>query len=494
MFDAAVQAFLAIFQPAHLGLMLAGVAIGLVVGVIPGLSGTVGMALLLPFIYGMEPSTAFALLIGMAAVIHTADTFPSVLLGVPGSSGSQATILDGYPLAQQGQAARALGAAFFASLVGGLVGAAAIMILLPVARPLILALGSPELFMLAMLGLSMVGVLSGQRPLLGVLSGVLGLLLATMGAAPAVATYRYTFDVIYLFDGIPLPVVALGLFAMPELINLLRSGRSISRSATLGGGWLEGIRDVVRHRWLALRCSVVGVAVGFVPGIGGAVVDWISYGYALRSSSDSSQFGRGDIRGVIAPESSNNAKEGGALIPTLLFGVPGSGTTAVLLGGFVLLGLQPGPSMLSEHLDVTFAIVWTLAIANVVGAVACLASSTFIARLTLIRASRLAPFLFVVLVLGAYQSTASWGDVFSLLALGYVGWVMRTLGIPRAPFLIGFVLSGNAERYLWISVSRYGWEWLWRPGVLAIGIVIMLVTTGAIRLRRATQRGSVDGT
>ncbi len=493
MLESALAALVTVFSPAHLMLMFAGVGVGLVVGVIPGLSGTVGMSLLLPFIYGMEPSTAFALLIGMAAVIHTADTFPSVLLGVPGSSGSQATIMDGYPLAQQGEAARALGAAFFASLLGGVTGAAAIVILLPVARPLILALGSPELFMLAMLGLSMVGVLSGKRPLLGLVSGGLGLLVGTIGAAPAAPAYRYTFDVIYLFDGIPLPIMALGLFAVPELLNLLTTGRSVSSAAKLGSGWLEGLRDVLRHKWLVLKCSVIGVAVGFVPGLGGAVVDWISYGYVVRSSPDKDRFGKGDIRGVIAPESSNNAKEGGALIPTLVFGVPGSGTTAVLLGGFVLLGLQPGPGMLSEHLDVTFTIVWTLAIANVIGAIACLVPSGFIARLSLIRATRLAPFLFVVLVFGAYQSTASWGDVFAFLAVGYVGWVMLTLGIPRPPFLIGFVLAGNAERYLWISSSRYGWEWLARPGVVAIGVVIVLLTMGGIRLRRNVHEGAEAG-
>ncbi len=493
MIDAAIHAFLAVFQPAPLVLMLGGVAMGLIVGIIPGMGGTVGMSLLLPFIYGMEPSTAFALLIGMVAVVHTADTFPSVLLGVPGSSGSQATILDGYPLAQQGEASRALGAAFFASMVGGLAGAAAIVVLLPVARPLILALGSPELFMLAMLGLSMVGVLSGARPMLGVLAGLLGLLAGTIGAAPAAPAYRYTFDVIYLFDGIPLPVVALGLFAVPELWSLLMSGRSISHATTLGSGWLAGIRDVLRQKWLAVRCSVIGVAVGFVPGLGGAVVDWISYGHALQSVPDNSKFGHGDIRGVIAPESSNNAKEGGALIPTLLFGIPGSGTTAVLLGGFVLLGLQPGPSMLSEHLATTYTIVWTLAIANVVGAIACLVPSPFIARLSLIPATRLAPFLFVVLVLGAYQSTASWGDVFALLAVGYLGWAMRSLGIPRPPFLIGFVLAANAERYLWISASRYGWHWLTRPGVIAIALVIVLLTMSGIRLRRAMQGGMANG-
>ncbi len=213
MLDAALAALLTITDPTRLLMLVVGVAVGLLVGIMPGLGGTVGMSLVLPFIFGMDPNTAMALLIGMVAVIHTADTFPSVLLGVPGSSGSQATIMDGYPLAQKGEAGRAFGAAFFASMIGGVFGAAAIFALLPVARPLVLALGSPELFMLAILGLSMVGVLSGNKPILGVLAGALGLLLGSVGAAPAEPHYRYTFDLLYLFDGLPLAVVALGLFA-----------------------------------------------------------------------------------------------------------------------------------------------------------------------------------------------------------------------------------------------------------------------------------------
>lgn len=483
MLDAAFQALLVVGAPERLLMMGAGVAVGLVVGVLPGLGGTVGMSLLLPFIYGMDPGGAIALLIGMVAVIHTADTFPSVLLGVPGSSGSQATILDGYPLAQRGEASSAFGAAFFASMLGGLFGAVAVYLLLPVGRPLVLALGSPELFMLAILGLSMVGVLSGRRPLLGILSGVLGLLLGAVGAAPAVPHYRYTFDRLYLFDGVPLAVVALGLFALPEMLDLLVERGAIAREPPLGRGWLRGMREVLRHRWLVLRCSVLGVAVGFIPGLGGSVVDWISYGQAVQTARDRTGFGRGDIRGVIAPESSNNSKEAGSLVPTLLFGIPGSGTTAVLLGGLILLGLQPGPSMLTTNLDATLAILWTLAIANVAGAGACLAASRWIARLSFVPAARLVPFILVVMLAGAYQSTRHWGDLVAFLAIGLFGWAMRHLGWPRPPFLIGFVLALSAERYLWISWSRYDWTWISRPGVILIAVATLLLTVAGARMK-----------
>ena len=476
-------------EPARLLMMVAGVGIGLCVGLIPGLSGTVGMSLVLPFIFGMDPSSAMALLIGMVAVIHTADTFPSILLGVPGSSGSQATIVDGYPLARKGEASRALSAAFFSSMVGGLIGAVAVFLFLPLARPLVLALGSPELFMLAVLGLSMVGVLSGQRPLLGIVSGVLGLVLGAVGAAPALPHYRYTFDILYLFDGIPLAVVALGLFALPELLDLLVRGRPIAEAPKMGSGWMLGFRDVVKHRWLVLRSSVLGVAVGIIPGLGGSVVDWLSYGQAVQTSRDRGEFGKGDIRGVIAPESSNNAKEGGTLIPTLIFGIPGSGTTAVLLGGLLLLGLEAGPQMLSRNLPVTLLILWTLALANVMGTFACLLPSRFIARLSFVPAARLAPFLVVVMLFGAYQSTRHWGDLVAFGAIGLVGWLMKQNGWPRPPLLIGFVLAAGAERYLWISWTRYGWEWMVRPGVLIIALATLILTVAGARMKSSALPG-----
>ena len=488
MIEAALEALGLILEPARLGWMLAGCGVGLLVGLLPGLGGTVGMSILLPFVFGMDAYSGVALLLGMAAVVHTGDTFPSVLIGVPGSSGSQATIMDGYPLARQGQAARALGAAFFVSMVGGLIGAVVLFATLSVARPLVLALGSPELFMMAVFGLSMVGVLSRGSALLGVLSGLAGLLLGSIGGAPGVPVYRYTFDWLYLFDGIPLPVLALGLFAVPEMLDLLTSRTSIAGEGGMRGRLVDGIRDAIHHRWLVLRSAALGSTLGALPGIGGSVIDWIAYGLAKQSARDPERFGQGDIRGVIGPESANNAKEGGALIPTLLFGVPGSGTTAMLLGGLVLLGVQPGPSMIGENLPVTLSIVWTLALANVVGAGACLLLAGPVARLSFIPAARLVPFLLVVMTLAAYQSTRHWGDIIVFLGVGLLGWLMKKAAWPRAPLLIGFVLSLVTERYLHLSISRYGAEWLLFPGVIAIAALTALSLVLALRpgvLRRA---------
>jgi len=489
--DVAIHALTIVLDPSRLMFMFLGISIGLVVGLLPGLGGTVGMSILLPFIFGMDPYTGMALLIGMTAVVHTGDTFPSVLLGVPGSSGSQATIMDGYPLAQRGEAARALGAAFFSSMIGGVIGGMTLFAVIPIARPVVLAFGSPELFMMSILGLSMVGILAGKSPIRGFAAGMLGLMIGSIGGAPAVAEYRYTFDIIYLFNGIPLAVVALGLFAFPEMMDLLAAGGSISNAQKLSGSWMQGVKDALNNKWLIFRSAILGAIVGFIPGLGGSVVDWISYGQAKQTCKNTENFGKGDIRGVIAPESSNNAKEGGALIPTLLFGIPGSGTTAILLGGLSLMGLQAGPRLLTSELPLTMSIIWTLVLANIFGAGACLLLSKPIARLSTIPAKKLVPFLLVLLMAGAYQSTRHWGDFIAFVAIGLLGWAMKQLDWPRPPLLIGFVLAVSAERYLWISMSRYGFVWLGRPGVLAIGVIITVLLLAGIILKKS---GSIDTT
>ncbi len=480
MFEVGYEAMLIVLDPGRLVWLVFGATVGLVVGVLPGLGGTVGMAILLPFVFGMDPYSGIAMLVGMAAVVHTGDTFPSVLLGIPGSSGSQATIMDGYPLAQKGEAGRALGAAFFVSMIGGLIGAITLFSIVGIARPLILALGPAELFMFAVLGLSMVGVLARGASSAGFVSGLLGMLIGIIGLAPMASQFRFDYGSLYLFDGIPIAVVALGLFALPEMIDLVVANRAISQTTELKSDRMRGIRDVVtKNKVLVLRNSMLGTGLGMVPGVGGSVVDWLAYGITKQTVKDNENFGKGDIRGVIGPESANNAKEGGALIPTLLFGIPGSGTTAMLLGGLLLLGIEPGPSMVSANLDKTLSIAWSLAIANVIGTMACLGLSKQVSRLSLIPAKILTPFLLVIMTVAAYQATRNWGDLIAFLIIGVIGWLMKQVGFPRPPMLIGFVLAVSAERYLHLSMSFYGTSWFTRPIVMILFVAIVLILFGA---------------
>jgi putative tricarboxylic transport membrane protein len=468
MWESAAVALGMFLNPFHLGMLFVGVVEGILIGLLPGMGGTAAVAILLPFIYNMGPHTAMAVLVGALAVVHTSDTITAVLIGTPASSASATTVMDGHPLAKQGQAARALSAAFLSSMIGGFIGVLALTLSIPIARPLVLTFGSPELFMLCFLGLGFAAFLTGETPLKGLVSAALGLLVGAIGVAPNVAHYRYTFDQLYLMDGLPLVCVVLGLFGVAEVIDLLAGGGQIAERIGLGSGWIQGVRDVIEHRWMLVRGSLIGVWTGILPGIGASAGSWMSYGHAVVVSKERDQFGKGDIRGVIAPEAANNAVEAGDLIPTLLFSVPGGPPSAILMGALIVFGIQPGPGMITEHMDLLFTVIWSFALANIIGAGLCLFLCQPLARLTAIRFVYLAPAILIIMIFGAFQSSKHLGDLAVMLGLGLLGWGMKRLGWARPPFLIAFVLSNPTERYLWISVNRFGWSWLTRPGTLAI--------------------------
>ncbi|WCN08247.1 tripartite tricarboxylate transporter permease [Marinomonas mediterranea] len=468
------SAFDQVMSVMHLSYLMLGVVIGLVVGIIPGLGGIAGMSLLLPFIYGMDPSVGLGMLMGLVAVVPTGDTFTSVLMGIPGSSSSQATVMDGFPLAKKGQAARALSAAFLSSMMGGVVGAIVLSVFILVARPVVLSFSSAELFMLTLLGLSVVASLSGGSIFKGLAACGMGLLVGTIGGAPATGDFRFTFDIDYLYDGIPLIVVGLGIFALPEIVSLLIRNKAIaSEGNELGQGLGQGIKDVFKNLPLVGRSSFFGSLVGAIPGLGGSVVDWMTYSFAMSMSKDKSQFGKGEIKGVIAPESANNACSCGSMVPTILFGVPGSGSAAVFLGGMLLLGIQPGVSMVTTHLDLTYTIIWSLALANIIGALLCIFLTRPISLLTYIKFSVLAPIILTLILFAAYQATRSLGDFVALGGIALLGVMMKSANWPRPAFLIGFVLSAGAENYFFQSIQFYGDSWFSRPGVQIIGLLIV---------------------
>ncbi len=479
MFESLINAFTLIISPEHFVYLLLGVFLGIFVGILPGLGGIVGFSVLMPFIYGMDPVSALAMLIGLIAVVPTSDTFTSVLMGIPGSSASQATVLDGFSLAKKGQAARALGAAFSSSLFGGLFGALILTLIVLVAKPIILFFGSSELFMLGILGISMVGVLSGDSFIKGFLACGLGLLLGSIGSAPATGEWRLAFGSYYLFDGIKVVTIGLAAFAIPEICDLLRKNKKIAtKDEPIGKGWFQGLKDTIREKWIVLRCSALGSLIGILPGLGGSVVDWIAYGHVVQTSKDKSQFGKGDIRGVIAPESANNAKEGGGLVPTLLFGIPGSGSMAVFLGGLTLLGVEPGPSLIEGDLKFTYVMVWSLALANVIGAGTCFFLSNKVSHITRIPYGILAPFMIMIVCFAAFQVTRSLYDIYILVVLGAFCTLMKNFNWPRPALLIGFVLSDTLETYLYQAIQFYEYKFLFKPGV----IVIFIITLASVYL------------
>ncbi|MFL9965280.1 tripartite tricarboxylate transporter permease [Paraburkholderia sediminicola] len=492
---AAIHALSLVLDPLRLAIMLGGVVLGLALGVVPGLGGIVGLALLIPFTYHLDGYTAFALLLGMAAVTTVSDFIPAVLFGVPGTVGAAATVLDGHPLARRGEAKRAFGAGYASSLAGGIFGALLLAVAIPVLRIVVLYIGSAELLALCIFGLSMVAVLSGKAPIKGLAVASFGLMLSLIGSDPQTGTLRWTFGSLYLWDHLPLVPVTLGIFALPELAEMAIERSSISRADGAIAGkpstqW-DGVRDAARHWWLILRCSGLGALLGAVPGIGSAVIDWMAYGHAIRTEKNPENFGKGDIRGVIASESSNNAKEGGHLIPTIAFGMPAGASMALLLSAFIMHGFTPGPEMLTRHLDVTYAIIWTLTISHVMGAIICLSGSGLFSRLATVRVGVLIPLVLGIIFLGAFNASQSWGDLCSMVLFGFIGWVMRRLNWPRPPLILGLVLGSIFERYYFISNEIYGIHLFTRPIVVVVLLAALWVVLGpSIKgLRHAAKQG-----
>ena len=483
MLEALWGGLLLVLQWKAFGFMLLGIGLGFWVGLLPGLGGATTLALMLPFIYTMQPVEAFAFLLGMHAVVATTGDITSVLFGLPGEATSAATVVDGYAMTKKGEAGRALGAALMSSLVGAIVGAVALAAAIPVVRPLVLTFGSPELFMLAIVGLAFIASLSGEGTrgmLRGFLAGGFGLLLATIGQDPQAGVARFTFDSLYLMQGLDLVPVLVGIFAIPEIIDLFVRGSSIANLApgkVTKGAW-EGVKDTFRHFWLTIRCSLIGTFIGVMPGLGGSVAQWMAYGHAAQSAKtpeERKQFGQGDVRGVLGPGAANNSKEGGSLIPTVAFGVPGSTSMAILLGGFLLLGLVPGPEMLTKHVTVTYSMVWTIVIANIITVAVCFLFLDRLARITNVKGHRLIPVILLLVFIGSYTSNSHYGDLVVTLLAGGVGYLMVLAGWPRAPFVLGLGLGKIAENYLYISTARYEAAWLTRPVVLVLMATALVV-------------------
>jgi TctA family transporter len=478
--------------------MLIGIFAGIVVGILPGLGGPTTLALMLPFIFTMKPVEAFAFLLGMSSVTGTTGDVTSVLFGVPGEGTTAATVIDGHAMAKRGEAGRALGAVLTSSLVGSIFGAFALALAIPVVRPVVLAFSSPEFFMLALLGISFMASLSGQKLLKGIIAGALGLLIATVGRDPISGIERFTFGQIFLWDGIGLVPVTIGLFAIPETIDLALRGTSIAQGGIARlGGVREGIKDTFQHWWLVLRCSAIGAYAGIVPGMGGTVGQWLAYAHAGQSVADEKRFGKGAVEGVLGPGAANNSSAGGSLIPTVAFGVPGSVPMAILLGAFIIQGLVPGPDMLipeaqGGHLTVTFSFVWIIVIANIVTVSIFFLFLPQLVKLTQIRSGLLIPFILLLVYLGAFAEKSAFPDLLVMLGFGILGWLMVQLDWPRPPLILGLVLGAVAEQKLFISTVRYGLTWLGRPGVVIMMVLLAAVLVYPVVTRRRAKKANID--
>ncbi|MPZ57323.1 MAG: hypothetical protein GEU91_12650 [Rhizobiales bacterium] len=481
-------------EPVRLFALFCGMISGLVIGMLPGLGGVAAVSILLPFVYALDAYAGLAMLLGAVSVVYTSDTITSILVGTPGSPASAPTAIEGYALAKEGRAAEAMGVAFIASAIGGIAGVILLTLAIPIARPLVLLFGTAELFMLALVGLFFASSLVGGSRIKGLASGALGLALGTIGPAANAAEFRFTFGQAYLLDGLSLVGLALGMFGIAEVVSMLARGGGIAREPVKLVGWSDGVRDALQHRWLILRGALIGVTGGMIPAVGATASTWVAYGHAARSAKDRSRFGHGDVRGIAAAEGANNATVVADLVPTMLFSVPGGPAAAIFMGALYIYGYYPGPRFVVDHADVMFVIIWSCAIGSVGGAIICFLLTPWIARLTAIRFAIVAAPLLLVMLLGAYQATQHIGDLIILFLLGFLGWLMKRGGWPRAPALVGFVLAKPMEQNFWLAIQLHEWSWLARPAVLVISLLIVVpVAIQVVRWLLTTYRARAAG-
>jgi len=473
--------------------MILGVLFGTIAAVTPGLGGLFAIAIILPFAFQFTPAVGIALIMAVTVVSGTGNTITSVLYGIPGSASGVATTFDGYPMSRRGEGIRAVSAGLMASVLGGIIGAITLAFALPALRPIVLLFRSPEFFGLIVLALVFMAFVGQSDPLKGLVSGGLGLMLSFVGLEQSTASLRWTFGQLYLWDGLSLIPVVLGLYAITEMIDLIRQGSAINEAGQKDHWWVQmkqGLIDPIHHWRATLQSSFAGLWVGMAPGLGDAAAQFVGYAQVARTSKNPKAFGTGTVEGVIGADAATNSKEGGALIPTLAFGVPGSSSMAIVIAAFLAFGIQPGPAMLTNNLDIVWMIVWILVIGNVMGGIVALAITPAMAKLTELRTSIIVPPILVASIFGAYSATNRVGDVVTMMAIGLLGWFFKTAGYSRAIFLIGFVLGQLLEQNYLLMMRVYGVDALTRPisGALYALIVLMLVVPLAKRAWQLVRR------
>jgi TctA family transporter len=458
-----------------------GTLMAMAVAFLPGISDATLMTLMIPLTLSWDPLPVVLLYGGLVGGATFMGSITAILFNVPGTGPSAATLIDGYPMAQQGRAKTAIGCAAMASAGGSTVGILVLIALVPLMRQAILAFGPPELLVLMVWGLTTIAVVSRGAVIRALIAMGLGLLLAFVGHDPRTAELRFTFNTMYLWDGIGLVPVVLGLFSIAEVTDLGVSGRHTISGRTrldeLTGSALEGARAVFQHFGLFLRSSLIGTAVvGIIPGVGGTVASFLAYGHAVQTSRDRDSFGHGDIRGVIAPESAHDAKDGGALVPVLAFGIPGSEGTAVLMAALMLHGIVPGRALMTEQLPLVFVIIWSLFLSNWITSIVGLLLVSPLSRLTTLRMHVLAPVVFALAAVGAFAYRQRIEDALVAFAFGGIGYLMKKHQWPRIPLVVALLLGGGIELNLHITsqLHELGRLNIWtRPVFMVIGLLTL---------------------
>lgn len=498
--DGLLQGFLASVSWEVLPYLLGGAVLGLIIGIIPGLSGHFAMAMLIPFIFRMDPSVGVTFILAAHATVAQGGGMTAILFATPGTGQNAATLLDGPKMTEKGEAGRAVGAAMTACFIGAFFGVFVLTLLLPILRKVVLLFGPPEFFMLAVLALTFIAVLGASGNVnRGLIAGALGLLFAFVGMDSVTGAKRFTFGLLELWDGLSMVPVLLGIFAVSEMIDLWIQGGSLARKASgpaassIQKEIFKGAKETLKHWWLVVRCSAIGTTMGLIPGLGSAPASFVAYAHAKQTSKTPEKFGTGTVEGVIAPESANDAVEGGALASTLAFGIPGSSSMAILISALVIMGVEPGPKLMVMHLDLVFLMIWTVVLGNLVGTLLGMVVANPLARVTFLRSSLLVPVLLTIIVTGAFIFHRSWFDMIVVLVFGGLGYAMKKLDYSRPAFIIGFVLGLMVERNLYLSIKLFGGQFMFQPLALGLMIFTILVLAYNIYKMISTRQKELNG-
>lgn len=481
----------ALMEPQLLVLLFAGTLGGVIIGALPGLNATTGAALLLPFTITMDPIPAIAILTTIYCAATFAGAITAVLINTPGTSASATTCLDGFPLAQRGEAGRALGMATVSSTIGGIISVVCLMLAAPLMARMAYNFAPPEYFALTVFGISMLATIGDGTPLKNIIAGALGILLATVGKDLLTTVERFTFGFNELSEGIGFVPVMIGIFGISELLvqaERLQAERKLIQVRAIKLPSREDYRKVWKT---ILRSSGIGTFIGILPAEGATVASMIGYNEARRWSKTPEEFGKGSVEGIAGSEAANNSATGGAMVPTLALGIPGSPTAAVILAGLMVHGLQPGPTMFTEQAEFAYAIFWAMLLVNVTFIFVGLFGAKLFARVTFVPVQILWPIVFTFSIVGAYALDQSMLDVYIALAAGVIGYFMRRFGYSVVPLAIGLILGGMLEKRLGQSLIMLDDQWwlmLTRPLSLLFFTLTILALFGPYVWRLFKQR------
>ncbi len=467
-----------------------GVIGGMVVGAMPGLSGGMAIALLLPVTYSMEPVAALVMLMAIYTSAMTGGSISAILLHTPGTPANAATAIEGYPLTKQGRGLEAVGMSMLSSGIGGLSSAIALLVIAPPLAMVSLKFSEPESFLISIFGLTVIGSLAGNSILKGLLMGLVGLFLATIGMDAVTGTLRYTFGSDRLMNGIQMVPALIGLFTIAQVMSNCKDYRNANKSileqsnVTLGKKMLPTLKELPHYAWTWIVSSVIGIVVGILPGAGGNIGSWISYDQAKKHSKHKEEFGNGSMEGLAACESGNNAVTGGSMIPLMTLSIPGSPNAAIILGGLLIQGLVPGARLFTTQAPTTYSILIGFALSNILMVFVGLAIARYVVNVTKIPNSILMPVVVSLALIGAYAINASMFDVFITIFFGLLGYLMNKFDLSSAALILGLILGGTAERGLTLSLvmakgNVLGY-YLGRPICLVLMALIVLSIAGPL--------------